>query len=219
MKFIDLQAGTAFIDAIESLAGDGRIVVCGSDEDRQYIEESIDASAQPVDDILAGAADIDIQAWFSERKKAFEQEWNKGIAEVLGEWPGEIDPKQGFTLAFDVLSGEPLTRVVGASIDTEASWQVPAHFKYGGWNECPAPQLHCAIWKYWQEKYGAQIVGVSNDVIEAYVTNPPKTEEAAMELAWEQYFYCADIVDQGVETIANLGGSVINHNVWYFWWD
>ncbi|WP_444913404.1 DUF4253 domain-containing protein [Microbulbifer sp. PAAF003] len=82
---------------------------------------------------------------------------------------------------------------------------MPSHFKYGGWNECPEAELHCAIWKYWQEKYGTQIVELSNDVIEAHITNPHKTKEGAMQLAWEQYLYCYDIVDQNLETISNLG--------------
>lgn len=219
MEFLKLEPQTAFKDAIDSLQGTNRIVVCGSKEDKQYIEEGLEDSDQSVDEIISGSEKIDIQAWFHERRKELEEDFEMDLNESLGEWLGEPEAKQGFTLAFDMLSGEPHKDLVGASIKTDQSWKIPAHFKYGGWNDCPEPELHCAIWKYWQEKYGAQIVGLSNDVIEAHIANPPKTKGEAMQLAWEQYLYCYDIVDQGVETISNLGASIINHNSWYFWWD
>jgi hypothetical protein len=40
-----------------------------------------------------------------------------------------------------------------------------------------------------------------------------------MQLAMEQYLYCADIVDQGVESVANLATLLLKQKVWYFWWD
>lgn len=215
MKFIKLQADSAYELAVQSLASAEKIVVCGSEEDKSYIEESMEASEQSASEIIAAAESIDIQEWFSNKRKALETDFS----DSLGNWLGESEAKQGLTLAFDMMTGQPHQDLVGAQIATDESWQIPAFFKYGGWNECPDPALHCAIWKYWQEKYGAHIVGVSNDVIEAYVTKPPATQQAAIELAIEQYLYCADIVDQGVETISNLGSAIINHHAWYFWWD
>jgi len=219
MKFIELSSQTAFQDAIESIGSTNHIVVCGSEEDKQYIEDGMKDSTQTVDQIITDSKQIDIHAWFSERKDKLEQDVEKDLTELLGYWPAEPEPQQGFSLTFDMLSGKPHEDLVGAAIETDASWKVPAHFKFGGWDETPAPALHCAIWKYWQQKYGAEIVGVSNDVIEAYITNPPKTNEEAIQLAWEQYLYCNDIVDHGVDTISNLSASIINHSSWYFWWD
>jgi len=60
---------------------------------------------------------------------------------------------------------------------------------------------------------------VTSDSIEGYVANPPKSKEEAINLAWQQYLYCSDIVEQGTETISNLASSIINHEHWYFWWD
>lgn len=219
MKFITLNSASAFTDAVASISTTERIVVCGSEEDKDYITENLEHSNRSTDKIINKSSSIDVQAWFKSRKEELVAEPELSLAETEGEWRGESDAKQGFTLTFDMLSGQPHASVVGASIATDASWKIPAHFKYGGWNDCPQPELHCAIWQYWQEKYGAQIVGVSNDVIEAYIENPPTTKEEAIELAWEQYLYCYDIVDQGMETIANLGASIINHHAWYFWWD
>ena len=40
-----------------------------------------------------------------------------------------------------------------------------------------------------------------------------------MALAWEQFLFCEDIVSQGVETISNLGATLLNSPYWFFWWD
>jgi hypothetical protein len=66
---------------------------------------------------------------------------------------------------------------------------------------------------------GAEIAGVSGDVIECIVANPPRDKEQSMNLAWEQYLYCQDIVVQGRETISNLAATLLNSPYWYFWWD
>jgi len=68
-------------------------------------------------------------------------------------------------------------------------------------------------------EYGAQITGVSGEVIECIVSNPPRDQAAAIELAWQQYWYCDDIVEQGCESISNLAATLLNSPYWYFWWD
>ncbi len=219
MEFIELDASNAFDKAIESINDTPKIVICGSSESKEFLEEGFEFSTQSPKEVIEAANAINILEWFKEKRAELEDDWEMDLSENEGEWLGEPDVKQGFTLAKDILSGQPHVPLIGAKVDVESSWELPAHFKYGNWNDCPSSEIHCAIWKYWGDKYGAKIVGIGNDIIEAYVTNPPKTKEDAMALAWEQYLYCYDIVDQDVETISNLGSSVINHNAWYFWWD
>ena len=40
-----------------------------------------------------------------------------------------------------------------------------------------------------------------------------------LDLALEQYAYCNDIVDQGVETVGRLADGLMKSHNWYFWWD
>ena len=47
----------------------------------------------------------------------------------------------------------------------------------------------------------------------------PSTREEALILAQEQYWFCYDIVEQGVGTIENLAAGLMESSVWYFWWD
>ncbi len=72
---------------------------------------------------------------------------------------------------------------------------------------------------YWQQKYKAEIVAATHDVIEMRVGSPPTTRDAALALAREQYAYCSDIVDQGCETLSNLAAALLKGKTWYFWWD
>ena len=98
-------------------------------------------------------------------------------------------------------------------------WHLAATLKYGAWNECPHAEIHCALHRKWQSKYGSQITGMSGDTIECLVSNPPQTREAAVELAWEQYWYCTDNVDQGCESINRFAAILLDSPYWCFWWD
>jgi hypothetical protein len=73
--------------------------------------------------------------------------------------------------------------------------------------------------KHWLERYQAEVVGMTHDVIEMRVGRPPTTRDDARELARQQYYYCTDIVSQGVETVDALAACLLRGRVWYFWWD
>jgi hypothetical protein len=47
----------------------------------------------------------------------------------------------------------------------------------------------------------------------------PATREEALELAREQYFYCNDIVDQGMGSYRRLAAGLMASDWWFFWWD
>ncbi|BFM11536.1 hypothetical protein R50072_16890 [Simiduia litorea] len=222
MKFVELMPVSAFQDAIGAMSSREKLVVCGSMEDMQYIEEGLTQATESADAIITRASQLDIDTWFGARRVDIEMDVEEsavGLMDRVGNWPSDVVDQPGFSLAHDMMSGQLHTQLMGAKLQVDQSWQIPAHFHFGGWNECPAPDVQCAIWRYWQAKYGAHIVAVSNDVIEAYVERPPQTEAEAMALAWQQYCYCSDIVDQGVETVANLAATLLNHSVWFFWWD
>ena len=106
-----------------------------------------------------------------------------------------------------------------AIIPTDDPTQVPAYLRWGNWNACPAPEVHVAVHRKWRAQYGAEIVGISGDVIDMRVTKRPKTREEALALAKEQYLYCSDIVLQGTETLEALAASLMDSDWWYFWWD
>lgn len=219
MIFSEVEGHASLTKAVQSIPSNSRFVVCGASEEKTYLDEQYESSEDSIESILAASKRIDVEAWFKARRAELEQAFGVDLIQNEGEWPATPPARQGFTLASDITTGEPLSHVIGATMKVDHSWQIPAHFKYGGWNDCPAPEVHCALWKYWEEKYGAKIIGVSHDVLEAIVERPPTTNDEAMTLAWEQYLYCYDIVDQGLESIANLASTILEHEYWFFWWD
>ncbi|MFC0350671.1 DUF4253 domain-containing protein [Undibacterium danionis] len=190
----------------------------GDAADVERLQEAAEYNEQSVDEILDEATQLDVAAWIQERR-AEAEEYEFSDDEVIGEWPDDLVEKGAISLHRDILSGELKPEVFLGAVKIAQPWHLPATLKYGGWNDCPDPIVHCAMHQYWQKEFGAEIVSVSGDVIECIVTNPPRTKEAAIKLAWQQYWYCTDIVDQGCETISNLAASLLNAEVWYFWWD
>lgn len=218
MEFATVPGANAYHTAIATAGKPDRIVVCGGPDEQEYLEEQLEGSEQTPEQIVAAALKIDPVQWFQGQRKEYEQDSEQNIAELLGEWPGQVN-KQTLTLDKKILSGKVYPAVTTASLHVAHGWEVLAHFKYGNWNACPEAVVHCAVWKHWQQKYDAHVVGVSHDTVEAVVRNPPRDQAAALALAQEQFLYCNDIVDQGVETISNLAAILLDGEFWFFWWD
>src|SRR5262249_5046813 len=106
-----------------------------------------------------------------------------------------------------------------AIIPTDDWTTIPAYLNWGGWNACPHPEYHIAALRSWRDRFGAELVGLSFDVMNLRVARRPATREAALELAREQYFYCGDIVDQGTGTLSRLAATLMTDDWWFFWWD
>lgn len=115
--------------------------------------------------------------------------------------------------------GELVSEIIIAQIPTDKPWELAIYAPMGGFNACPLPEEQAAVFRYWNEKYGAIPAAVSRDVWELYVPNPVTDKQTAMKLAMEMYNFCNDIVDQGVGTIGALAGMITGLNIWYFWWD
>lgn len=136
-----------------------------------------------------------------------------------GEWPTETFDEMGIVTHVDILSRKPHQEVLIGLLQLDAAWQAFAHLGWGGWNDCPFPADHCALHRYWQQQWGAEVVSITGSVVQCIVSRPPQDREAALRLAREQHIYCSDIVEQGTGSIAALAAGLVNSNYWYFWWD
>lgn len=137
----------------------------------------------------------------------------------VGDWPTETGASPGLAVAYDAVSRQPLPAAHVVLLPTQDGTEAPAYLNWGGWNACPAPELHVAALRSWKARYGAEVVGMSGHVISVRVQRRPTTQEEALELARELYAYCPDIVDQGVGTLSNLAAELMAHDWWFFWWD
>ena len=105
-----------------------------------------------------------------------------------------------------------------AEIPVRNAWEVFAWLPFGGWNECPDEIELMSVAKYWYECYKAVPATMSSDVLEFCVPCPVQKEECR-QLAFEQYAFCPDIVDQGVGSVKALEKMLSKSTVWFFWWD
>lgn len=200
------QALKATAGSIPVILGD-KDEIESSMESMSYIEASF---AQ----LLQKAETLDAQQWFAKRKAQDPEYYDT----TPGEWE-DFEPAEEVTVHLDIVSGQPKPEVYIALVPVVKSWMIPAFLKTGSWNDCPNPDEHAAIFKYWDQKYGISVVGITTDVIELEVRNPPTSKEQALQLAEEQFIYCPDIVYQGTQTIAALASTLLNGRIWFFWWD
>jgi hypothetical protein len=136
-----------------------------------------------------------------------------------GPWPKDSGAGLFDAIAADLVEDEQERPVSLALLPTATSWHAPAVLKIGGWNECPGPDQHVALLRYWHEKYGAEVVRLTEDVLELDVATPPRKRPEALALAREQYLYCPDVVSQGTDTLDALAATLLHGEAWYFWWD
>lgn len=213
-------SGKEAIQTCLKLRGDEKAitpVIYGDKENAQRLFEAYDQDTTSPNSIIEKASNFDINEFIKTRTEADPELYSD--QELIGEWPTSPVSTQKITANTDILTGKLLNEVYIGLIPTDKPYDVAAYIKYGGWNECPYPEDHVGIMKYWYEKYGAKIISITPDTIEFTVENPPKTKEEALALAKEQFVYCSDIVTQGTGSISDLAASLLNSKYWFFWWD
>ena len=189
-------------------------ILLGDAEDHTRIMDTLDESAD-VTATLDESRKIDPVRWFREKPKSEPELYQS----EEGEWPASPPEELGIITHQDVLTRKPKKEVLIGLLKVAAPWEVFAQLNWGGWNDCPFPAEHCAIHGYWASLYGAEVVSITGDVVQCVVTRPPSDRDASLRLAREQYVYCYDIVEQGVQSIAALAAGLTNSRYWYFWWD
>lgn len=234
MELIDLDKATAYDQAITQSSANQKLLVCGTKQQCQHVIQGAAQSQQNINSIIQASKEIDVDSWFQTRKQRLNrglvglstdnqglEPINNGLKHIEGTWPESVNTSEELLFVLDKNGfGDDSSQFIqGIRLTVESPWAIPAYFNYGGWNDCPTPDVQCAVWRYWEEKYGAQIVGLSDDIVEAFVLNPPTNKDSAMQLAWEQFFYCTDIILQGSQSASNLAASLLNRKSWFFWWD
>lgn len=222
--------GTAAIDTWQRLralvAKTGHWpVLLGQDDNLMRHGESRENNPEPVSGVLAAAEALTGADVIERRRQQWQEQWGDDlpIGDAEGsdddEWPDDVEPSDSFSIPFDIVSRQPLAMLHLALVPTERPWEVPAFLAVGNWNECPPTEEHVALMRHWHEQFGAEVVGISGDVVEMLVSRPPADRASALRLAHEQFMYCSDIVTQGTESVTNLAATLLNGRTWYFWWD
>jgi hypothetical protein len=170
--------------------------------------------ALSVDDLVTQAISLDVDEFFERRL----EESNEPNAH--GDWPTVSESEVlDFTLPQQSLGEGFRPELTMSLIPVAETWKVASVLNGGGWNEYPCAQEHIAVQRRWNIHYGAELVGMSGDVLEFKPARRPSSQEEALTLAREQFAYCSDLVYQGVGSIEALAASLLAGSIWYFWWD
>lgn len=171
-------------------------------------------------DVLAKSAEIDPKAWLhSQFEEDRESLKNRLAADADFEWP--VAPEAvsiGLRSCYDYL-GTIRPKCILGLVPTKDPNAAPAYLLFGDYNACPETAVHVAMLRHWNRMYGCRLACISGEVIEMTVGSPPQDREEALKLAFEQYIYCNDIVDQGRGHVPALAVELWQSPLWYFWWD
>ena len=174
---------------------------------------------------LAQAALLDVDQWLAERRadqeaEAEEAEVSLPTRDFPGDWDAKAAAKRpGPQFLFPKHLAKQSKTAALALVPSRSGYDVPAMLGFGGFNDCPDPAEQSAVLQRWQERYGAQPVFLHVDTLELKITRPPEDRDEAMDLAWEQYIYCTDLVNEESGTVAGLAAQLMGAESWFFWWD
>jgi hypothetical protein len=221
------STGVGALGQFEELKRDTSIapVIVGSDDDLARILEDFHAQTETTESYLKKADQLGLAFSISDYQKSrredgdVDEEYEEFLKELKSDWPSTGFSLNSPTIVTDVFDGKPLPVVWLLLIPSKASANIPAFLKWGDWNECPQAHVHVAMLRKWQREYGAELVGITDDVLNIRVARRPTSKKEAIVLAEEMFHYAPDVVVQGTESISALAASLMRSDYWYFWWD
>ena len=169
-------------------------------------------------DEVAAGADLETAGRPVTNAEMLEEMEREPVGPELGDWPPVIEPYDGLRGMDTDRDGEPRDLFI-ALLPTTVSAEAMAHLWFGGWNACPPAEHQVAVLRSLHERYGAELVVCTNDVVELRVQRRPASREEAIALAGELYLYCNDAIDQGHGTVSAFAADLMASDWWYFWWD
>jgi hypothetical protein len=186
------------------------------------IEETIESLEELGNGVVKPEDRVSAAEWLEQRQAQVEEMMEEDSLDgeiIRGEFtPSEEGKPDEPQLLYDVNTGREQDLSI-LLVPCKSGAEAMEVIGYGGWNDCPEPAAHGAMMRRWFERYGAEPIALGPDTVECIVKRPPTSEKECMDLAWEQYLYCADVVEQGCDTVGNLAGLVQGCRFWFFWWD
>lgn len=226
---LEIVHGDDALDAFERLkaSGAGAPVILGGASEFTIVNELLERNSEEhasVDLVLERAAELEFPASFRAIEDRRFELWARqnpdlarNIKELLpGDWPAEVvGDAPSLTVAYDY-DGAPWPRV-HIAIPCDDWTAIPAFIHAGGWNCCPEAAVMVSALRSWRDRFGAELVGFSHDVMNLRVSRPPCSRDEALALAREHELFCSDVLID--VTLAELAARLIADDWWHFWWD
>ena len=141
--------------------------------------------------------------------------------------PAEIRPRDPRELQLALAWSRRPARIGLAVADRPAD--VLARIGWmGAANWHPTPLPITAVLRSWEDRFGARLLQIGFATIRLLIERPPRTADAALRLAAEQYVFCDECQHgesemgtavPGLGTVPGLALCVLNVPAWTFWWD
>lgn len=202
---------------VERLRREGHtpLILGGASDVRDHVHNLRVCQIEDSHELVDCSATFDAAAWMD--KYASQAEADELLAR--NPWPGDV---RSGTLLWALNSTEERKvpdETVIALLPAAASWMAPCFLRVGGLSSAPDADVHAALARHWQDKYGAHITAAVGHTVEYVVSNPPTTHAAAASLALEHHQVCNDIVMRNYGSVLALAASLLNATVWSFWFD
>jgi hypothetical protein len=78
---------------------------------------------------------------------------------------------------------------------------------------------HAAVLHSWEQRLGAQVIGLRHDTLFVSVPIAPADRAQAAHIACEHFAFAPDNVLQNADSFPEYVDSLIGNNLWGFWWD
>lgn len=105
-----------------------------------------------------------------------------------------------------------------ALLPTGRPWEVACDLRFRDPEGRGTSAWHAAVWRHWQERYGAVVSVVTDISVSFEVARPPLTRASALLLAYEHHAYCPSTLNRKVDCIEALAGLLLKASVWMFTW-
>lgn len=183
----------------------------------ELIEHSRRALALP-DDKLPKGIDFDedgdvFDLSVEETRRKIQAEIDSGFVLPIGVWPDKPRPSRMPLTIYDGLEFRNSVNIL--RVPVASGPEVFASLRWAGVNLCPPSEVHVAALRLWDNRYGAELVALTDDSITLRVQRRPQDPQTAIELVREQQFYCPS----SIETIAPTAYGLMTSDWWFFWWD
>ncbi len=79
-----------------------------------------------------------------------------------------------------------------------------------------------AVLRSWEDRFGARLLEVGIGEFKLLVERPPRTRQAAVRIAAEQWAFadeCSCAGETGLTEVGSIAACLVNAPVWGFWWD
>ncbi len=72
----------------------------------------------------------------------------------------------------------------------------------------------------WEDRFGARLLTIGPGAeIQLLVDRPPRTREAAEQIAVEHCVFCDECAGQGLGSVPEVAAAILDAPIWTFWWD